>query len=216
VLTLIWTCPDWEVDWISEILAGAGIDFQIVYDKHLQHLAPNSLVALSQNDERNRQPQVLARYLLRFRQRGFRVGVLHMSDEDYTAPTFFYPWVDYVIRNHYQLHLARLPHVLAIPLGYKKGFWAPGDTAPANSGAAAISRSGGGGGEKRERKYQWNFVGQTHDKPTRKTMLAAAEELPGEGFLKLTQYWNDSSGLSTRDFRHVLLSSHFTLCPRYV
>ena len=30
-LTVIWTCPDWEVDWISEILRDAGIDFRIVY-----------------------------------------------------------------------------------------------------------------------------------------------------------------------------------------
>ena len=126
VLTVIWTCPDWEVDWISEILEGAGIEFRMVFDKSLQHMASNALIALSQNDERNRPPDLLARYLLRFRRRGYRVGVLHMSDEDYSAPTYFYPWVDYVLRNHYQQHLALLPHVLAIPLGYKKGFWASG------------------------------------------------------------------------------------------
>jgi hypothetical protein len=78
-LTVVWTCPDWEVDWISEILSGAGIRFRMVFDAHLEYVAPNALVALSQNDERNRPPHVLARYLLRFRRRGWRVGVLHMS-----------------------------------------------------------------------------------------------------------------------------------------
>ena len=206
VLTVIWTCPDWEIDWISEILDGAGIHFKVIYDAGLEHLAPNALVALSQNDERNRPPEVFARWLLRFRERGYRVGVLHMSDEDYTAPTYFYPWVDYVLRNHYQQHLALLPHVLAIPLGYKKGFWASGDAASAKAAASAGSR--------RARKFQWNFVGQTHDKPTRRTMLAAAQQLNGQGYLKLTGYWNDSSGLNTDEFRDLLLDSDFTLCPR--
>jgi GR25 family glycosyltransferase involved in LPS biosynthesis len=205
-LTVLWTCPDWEIDWISEMLEGAGIQFKIVLDPGLEHVAPNALVALSQNDERTRPPEVLARYLLSFKQRGYRVGVLHMSDEDYTAPTYFYPWVDYVLRNHYQQELARLPHVLAIPLGYKKGFWTAGDAPAARASAAA--------GLDRTRRYLWNFVGQTHDKPTRKTMLAAARQLAGEGYLKLTGFWNDSAGLSTQDFRNLLLDSRFTLCPR--
>ena len=209
-LTVIWTCPDWEVDWISELLGDAGVRFRIVYDASLQTLAPNALVALSQNDERNRPPELLARYLRRFRQQGFRVGVLHMSDEDYTAPTYFYPWVHYVLRNHYQESLARLPHVLAVPLGYKKGFWTAGDAAAARATAAAAGDGNGGRG----RQYLWNFVGQTHDKPTRKSMLAAAERLDGQGFVKLTNYWNDSTGLATHEFRDLLLDARITLCPR--
>jgi hypothetical protein len=205
-LTVIWTCPDWEVDWVSELLDDAGVRFRIEYDSSLRMLAPNALVALSQNDERNRPPEVLARYLRRFRERGYRVGVLHMSDEDYTAPTYFYPWVHYVLvtklpealyivtsyseytraltfenfcqRNHYQEHLARLPHVLAVPLGYKKGFWTAGD--------AQVSEAlrGGGGGDGGKRQYLWNFVGQTHDKPTRRSMLDAAQRLDGQGFVQ--------------------------------
>ena len=101
-LTVIWTCPDWEVDWVSELLDDAGVRFRIEYDSSLRMLAPNALVALSQNDERNRPPEVLARYLRRFRERGYRVGVLHMSDEDYTAPTYFYPWVHYVLVTNSQ------------------------------------------------------------------------------------------------------------------
>ena len=46
-------------------VTAAGIDFRIVYDSTLQVMAPNALVALSQNDERARDPQILARYLLR-------------------------------------------------------------------------------------------------------------------------------------------------------
>jgi hypothetical protein len=204
-LTVIWTCPDWEVDWVSELLDDAGVRFRIVYDPSLRVLAPNALVALSQNDERNRPPEVLARYLRRFRERGYRVGVLHMSDEDYTAPTYFYPWVHYVLvpnsrsprytvtsyskytraltfekfcqRNHYQEHLARLPHVLAVPLGYKKGFWTAGDAKV----STALRGAGGNGGK---RQYLWNFVGQTHDKPTRRSMLDAAQRLDGQGFVQ--------------------------------
>ena len=47
-------------------VTAAGIDFRIVYDSTLQVMAPNALVALSQNDERAREPQILARYVLRF------------------------------------------------------------------------------------------------------------------------------------------------------
>jgi hypothetical protein len=45
-------------------VTAAGIDFRIVYDSTLQVMAPNALVALSQNDERAREPQILARSLL--------------------------------------------------------------------------------------------------------------------------------------------------------
>jgi hypothetical protein len=110
----------------------------------------------------------LARYLLQFRARGYRVGVLHVSDEDYTAATYFYPWVHYVIRNHWSVAHAGMHNVLAIPLGYKKGFHAD----------AVQSMNG-----ENERRYTWSFVGQIHDKPTRLEMLQVANNIPG-GFYR--------------------------------
>jgi hypothetical protein len=133
------------------------------------------------------------------------VGVLHLSDEDYTAGTYFYPWVHYVIRNHHPARLA-LPHVVAVPLGYKRGFLTAVRETNATyspSPPPAVRR-----------RYLWNFVGQTHDKPTRRSMVRAAREAGGEGFLRLTRLWNDPNGLSTADFRRVLEQSDFTLCPR--
>lgn len=77
-LTVIWTCPDWEQDWVAELLAEGGILHQtVVAAADLGPQAPlarNSLVVVSQNDERNRPPYSLASYLLSFRARGFRVG----------------------------------------------------------------------------------------------------------------------------------------------
>lgn len=58
-LSVIWTCPDWEVDWVSEILNRGGVDFRIVQDRNLSLVFPpnsNLLVTLSENDERNRHP----------------------------------------------------------------------------------------------------------------------------------------------------------------
>jgi hypothetical protein len=89
-----------------------------------------------------------------------------MSDEDYSASTYFYPWVHYVIRNHWSAAVAAMPHVLAIPLGYKKGF-----------------RAAQGLREVTQRDYAWSFVGQVHDKPTRLDMLRAAGNIPG-GFYR--------------------------------
>mmetsp|Transcript_12175 Transcript_12175/g.42357 ORF Transcript_12175/g.42357 Transcript_12175/m.42357 type:complete len:1028 (-) Transcript_12175:32-3115(-) len=217
-LTVIWTCPDWEVDWISEILDGAGLAFKLVYDKTFSILVNNSLLAVSQNDERNRSPDVLASYLLEVRRRGLRIGVLHMSDEDYSASSYFYPWVHYVMRNHLQEELARLPHTLAIPLGYKKGYWEDGSLYSNLTARYAFvdqldDQGEEGKGGSRGRKFVWNFVGQTHDKPTRESMMRAARRVEG-GYWKLTSYWNDPSGLSTRQFRQLLSSSTFTLCPR--
>ena len=205
-LTVIWTCPDWEIDWISSLLRKSGIRFSIVFDPDLRILAPNAMIALSQNDERNRTPDQLASYILRFRENGFRVGVLHMSDEDYTALVYFYPRVHYVIRNHYQSDLALLPHVLAIPLGYKKGFHNV-SSSPEEREAHFPPQTD------KKRQYLWNFVGQTHDKPTRQAMLTAAKTIPN-GFTLLTHYWNDPTGLSTAEYRRVLEDSAFTLCPR--
>jgi hypothetical protein len=94
------------------------------------------------------------------------VGVLHMSDEDYTAATYFYPWVHYVIRNHWSAAVAGMHNVLAIPLGYKKGFHALQSLNHQN-----------------ERTYAWSFVGQIHDKPTRLEMLQVASKIPA-GFYR--------------------------------
>jgi hypothetical protein len=55
-LHVIWTCPDWEVDWVTELLQGADIPFKIVFDDSFTYFADNSLVVISQNDERNRHP----------------------------------------------------------------------------------------------------------------------------------------------------------------
>jgi hypothetical protein len=56
-LHVIWTCPDWEVDWVKELLKGANVTFIIVFDRTFTYFAPNSLVVISQNDERNRSPE---------------------------------------------------------------------------------------------------------------------------------------------------------------
>ena len=137
-----------------------------------------------------------------------KVGVLHLSDEDYTAPTYFYPWVHYVIRNHHPARLAALPHLLAVPLGYKRGFLSSAAAHAAGGGAGA----GAGTGERR--RYRWNFVGQTHDKPTRRSMVRAAQAAGGSAYVRLTRWWDDPGGLPTAEFRRVLEQSDFTLCPR--
>jgi hypothetical protein len=77
-LTLIWTCPEWEQDWVAELLAVGGLQHSMitVTDLGAAPLARNALVAVSQNDERSRPPHLLASYLLAFRALGFRVGYL--------------------------------------------------------------------------------------------------------------------------------------------
>ncbi len=75
-LTLIWTCPEWEQDWVAELLAGGGVQYNMITVRDLGAQAPlarNALIAVSQNDERSRPPHLLASYLLGFRARGFRV-----------------------------------------------------------------------------------------------------------------------------------------------
>lgn len=219
VLTVVWTCPDWEIDWIRELLSGAGLDHRIVRDESLSTLVDNALIAVSQNDERNRPSDRLAAYFLRFRASGFRVGVLHMSDEDYTAHTYFYPWVHYVLRNHWSAAVADLPHVLAFPLGYKKGFNTEiGKNAAVGSGRNRSrqqedTQSDSQTDPRQERDYTWSFAGQIHDKLTRVKLIESARKVPG-GFTKLTGYWNDPSGLTTEQYRSLLHRTKFVLCPR--
>lgn len=45
---IIWTCPDWEVDWISELLIQGGVPFSISFDRTFSTFVPNALVAVSQ------------------------------------------------------------------------------------------------------------------------------------------------------------------------
>eukprot|EP00960_Hanusia_phi_P034533 751138-Hanusia_phi.AAC.1 len=214
-LSVIWTCPDWEIDWVSEMLQGAGVAFRVVVDSTFRVFVNNSLVALSQNDERGRHADVFASYLIEMKRRGLRVGVLHMSDEDYSASSYFYPWVDYVVRNHFQEQLSLLPHTLAIPLGYKKGLWEEHELASNLSARYRFVDEWEEG--RRRRSYVWNFVGQTHDKPTRTSMLTAARRVEGGSQHERLQVRNFSPlppALPEPPAREVLLLSTFTLCPR--
>jgi hypothetical protein len=126
--------------------------------------------------------------------------------------------VHYVVRNHHPARLAALPHLLAVPLGYKRGFLASAAAAAAAGGGGGPVEGdgggGGGGGTGGRRRYRWNFVGQTHDKPTRRSMVRAAQAAGGEAYVRLTRWWDDPGGLSTAEFRRVLEQSDFTLCPR--
>lgn len=66
-LTVVWMTPDWEEDWISELLGGGGVQFRLIKDTSFNLFPRNALIAVSQNDQRNRPAEVLAKYLLGFR-----------------------------------------------------------------------------------------------------------------------------------------------------
>ena len=52
-----------------------------------------------------------------------KLTVVLLGDEYYQAPRFLYSQADYMFKSYVSPQQAEFPHVMSIPLGYKRGFW---------------------------------------------------------------------------------------------
>ncbi len=188
-INLIWQCGRnglWETDWILELLS----DFEIneIMDGKYEVAMDRSVIVVGKYS---------GDYFKKLKENGYRFGIIHISDETYSHPTDFYRSSAFVFRNYWHKQFQSMDHVHCFPLGYKHGFACSADKIE-----NLFSRN-----------YTWSFAGQIIDHPTRQEMIGQMKKVPDFFFYEIFRF-NDSSSLSTQDYRDVLLRSVFAPCPR--
>lgn len=182
----------WERDWLHEVLAGCFTTEAV--DKRWSKIAPVMIVV------DNRIVPEKAFYYREAFEAGYRIILVHLSDEAFTDDTGIYKYCDGVVRNYYSEILAGDARVHFIPLGCKAGF--------SGSGAAkkpALQKPAGA------RKYMWSFAGDAK-KSTRAGMLKAMNGI-ADGFTHLTEGFGSADALATPAYRALLDESVFVPCP---
>ena len=189
VALVVWTFlspgPIWELDWIHEALNTSGQEVMDVVDENLR-CSPQAwesglpqgfgvdagnttvILAISENKMRWWSDAAVISCMLRLRMHGWVVGLLQLSDELYSANSFFYSTPDFVVRNHWHTDLSRTwgSHLITIPLGYKTGF--NNDLTPLSVNSSGLAVTGGPFESLPQRPLWWNFVGEVGLKPLRK------------------------------------------------
>ncbi|WP_204139001.1 hypothetical protein [Halomicronema sp. CCY15110] len=179
-----------EKDWIDFLFSEftvnhiADPNFDVVIDNAIVITRGNPKGATSVKD-----------YLGRFKQQGYQIGVLHLSDEWFTSPVDFYLEADFVFRNFYRPDVAHLPHVLFVPVGYKQGLHKYTVERPIS-----------------DRQYYWSFAGQLGGKVSRRAMMEQAQNIPG-GIAYVGKGYNDSQDLSFEGYVELICDTVFVLSP---
>lgn len=148
---------------------------------------------------------------------GFRAAVMLTSDEKYLAPLEWLQHVHFLARNCWHPELHQYRQVVAIPFGIKSSFLLPSER------AAGVHRSGEcrSWADEAARPLRWNFVGNANCSSARRAVIDDVAASGGAGALGgvmiLTHTFDDPiHGLVVSEYRALLASSRFTLCPEGV
>ena len=179
-----------EKDWIDFLFSEFTVNH--IDDPNFEVVLDNSIVITRGNPQGTTS---VKKYLGRFKQQGYRVGVLHLSDEWFTAPVDFYTEADFVFRNFYRPDVAHLPNVLFVPVGYKQGLHKYAVERPIS-----------------DRQYYWSFAGQLGGKVSRRAMMEQAQNIPG-GIAYVGKGYNDSKDLSFEGYVELICDTVFVLSP---
>jgi hypothetical protein len=200
--SLVWVIhPDvaFETEWIRHLLSEMPCGESI--DPRLSSTHPRTMFVVGDDGlDPTRSEQFISR-LENARMQGIIVGLVHVSDRFYRAPSALYDAASFVIRvGHWHGNVAA--KVLAVPIGP----------------AASFLRAVRGGLEHEmtpalQRRYRWSFAGQVRSKPTREAMARAFRQVPN-GYLYETEMFKDPHALGGDDYKAILSQSTFALCPR--
>jgi hypothetical protein len=191
---------DWEVDYIRELLDGmSDIPYEMHTVKRMDQVIANALVVINHSVP-------YKEYLSQYERRCVPFGVIHLSDEWFNDDVSFYDYkmCKFVLRNYYDERFES-DKVSFLPLSYKNGFWKDGQ------------KSHGKETSFNEREYVWSFAGAKRaDKTDREHTLALFAELAPykTHFETGNSFSSPVDGLSTQEYRALLLSTQFGLCPR--
>lgn len=195
-IDLIWQVDRakyWEEDWLKELTS--GIPLNTIDDKKYEIYRDRSIIVIGSNLSANEQSR-LEQYFARLTKKKYKFGIIHLSDEYYTAPTHYYKDAQFVFRTFWHAKFKAEKNVTCIALGYKNGFW--------KNGKVTIPTVA-------ERDFTWSFAGQLINKPTRQQMIESMKGVPN-GHIHETFTWNDPNALSVDQYRDLLLNTIFVPC----
>ncbi|MGB3491109.1 MAG: hypothetical protein WBA57_00160 [Elainellaceae cyanobacterium] len=192
-INLIWQVdPQFliESDWILSQFP----DFKAnsIIDQHLE-VVENCAIVITQGLPI--EGKSVKAYLQEFRARGFKVGVIHISDEWFVSPIDFYDEADFVFRNFYRPDVSERETVFFLPVGYKQGYLNHIEPKSLD-----------------DRQYRWSFAGEVGGKISRRRMMKYAEQIPG-GIAYLGKGYSDSSDLSFEGYAKLMSTTIFALAP---
>lgn len=186
-VTLVWNRTkdsSWEVDWIEYLFRNVphdtvenNADHSLFYD--------NSIII-----DTIRWAPYHDQYLQGMQQRGYRFGLIDLSEETRRDPIHSYDLAEFVLRQHWRADVGE--NVVTIPLGYNKGF-AELDHNPTAA----------------QRQHTWAFVGQRWDQ-TRELMRQHMTTVPN-GKIHVAE--DDAKRLTPQDMSEIYRNSIFVPAP---
>lgn len=194
-INLVWLAggPMWEHDWIHELLSEIPATIREVFDWKQEMTLDHAIIVTSYPDKAKYQ-----QYYRAYREKGYKFGIIHLSDESYEHPRDFYEGAQFVLRNYWHKKINQR-NIIAFPLGYKKDFWknyAPNRPLP----------------PLKDRRYNWSFAGSIK-KTTREAMYAQMKRVP-QFHVHEIPHFAAANSLPVDEYRELLLNSIFIPCPR--
>lgn len=186
-LTIVWQrarSSVWEDEWIEYL-------FQHIPHKTIENLDHNQYIDNSVIVDALCWAPYHNDYIQELKRRGYRFGLIHLTDEDCRVDISTYNDCKFVLRNYYR---GPMPdHVMNIPLGYNTGFTKHTDN-PSFLG----------------RKYTWACVAARWDQ-NRNDMVNVMSTVP-DGFLYVAEHHGPR--LSPKEMSRIYRDSIFVPCPR--
>ena len=116
---LIWqidTDAFYEVDWLREVLS--EVDHDEECDGAYSIYKDNAIIVTCGDDER-----FCAPYFAKLLEKGYKFGVILISDEHNHAGMETYLPASFIFRHYWRKKYAAYKHVMPLPLGYGRGLW---------------------------------------------------------------------------------------------
>lgn len=186
---------DWEYTWISELFKDIPVNFITL--TNLKNIYTNAIIVFNHNI-----PYI--QYISQYEALNIPFGLIHLSDEYINDPIYIYDFNNckFVLRNYYRKEYKNNSKVLQFPLGYKNGLWENNE--PLNGLNQTIQ----------DRNYTWSFAGGMR-KNRESAIELFKDNLSNHRLVieKGNSFNHVLTGLSTRDYRNLMLDSKFVLCP---
>jgi hypothetical protein len=186
-LTIVWNrarSASWESTWIEYLFR--NIPHRTIENLDHTQFIDNSIIvdSICWAPYHNQ-------YCQEMHNRGYKFGIIHLTDESTRDNIDSYRNAEFVLRNYYREGM--MSKVLHIPLGYNDNFTDLTDNPSA-----------------RERKYLWSYVGERWDQ-NRNAMAAAMRTVPN-GNLYVVHHTGPR--MSVVEMSRMYRDSVFVPCPR--
>ena len=185
-LTIVWQrdkAGHWEYEWIEYL-------FQNIPHRTIDNLDHSQYIDNSVLIESICWAPYHNEYCKEMKRRGYKFGLMHLTDENSITDASSYADCNFVLRNYYRAGMA--DHVLQVPLGYNSGFNEHTDNNPIIN-----------------RPLTWSSVLRRWD-GNRQQMAQQMQQMP-YGKLYVAEQMGPS--LSPADMSRIYRDSIFVICP---